>query len=340
MNRRRVYAVFWYQFAPHHVFLLLGYDFRAQIKIQVAGPSAVLSVIIENKDCFHASLAISQRMQKAVVCGKKQFRAWLSAGYKFSSPEICASQESPLDNRQFFPLLYINGGSNRVNVGFLNNSQKFVCKLLPRILAPSLKFSESWPKFLRVKLAHASARDHLTPSPRQACPSLLAAHVSSDHTAIIVLAALVKKHLQHAVRLSWRPIRNGRKPPKSRPTYRLLIIAWHCSRLSAYLLSMDTSHSFNRFTHPLLAGLRPPLAPAEYLRYKLAYNPLGRSAMASLSEYMARYDHEHTNVWNKVCHGIGIPLVIAGIVLLLMLHWQIGLALFILGWIFLFGGHR
>ena len=62
--------------------------------------------------------------------------------------------------------------------------------------------------------------------------------------------------------------------------------------------------------------------------------------MASLSEYMARYDHEHTNVWNKVCHGIGIPLVITGIVFSVMLHWQIGLALFILGWIFLFGGHR
>jgi len=62
--------------------------------------------------------------------------------------------------------------------------------------------------------------------------------------------------------------------------------------------------------------------------------------MASLSEYMARYNHEHTNVWNKICHGIGIPLVIAGIVLLFMLRWKIGLALFVLGWIFLFGGHR
>lgn len=62
--------------------------------------------------------------------------------------------------------------------------------------------------------------------------------------------------------------------------------------------------------------------------------------MASLSEYMARYDHEHTNVWNKVCHAIGIPLVIAGIVLLFMLRWKTGLVLFILGWTFLFGGHR
>ncbi|HKV27202.1 MAG TPA: DUF962 domain-containing protein [Candidatus Acidoferrales bacterium] len=62
--------------------------------------------------------------------------------------------------------------------------------------------------------------------------------------------------------------------------------------------------------------------------------------MTSLSEYMARYDHEHTNGWNKVCHGIGIPMVIAGIVLLLILRWKTGLALFVLGWILLFGGHR
>ncbi len=62
--------------------------------------------------------------------------------------------------------------------------------------------------------------------------------------------------------------------------------------------------------------------------------------MTSLSEYMARYDHEHTNGWNKVCHGVGIPLVIAGIVLLIMLRWKVGLTLFVLGWILLFGGHR
>lgn len=76
---------------------------------------------------------------------------------------------------------------------------------------------------------------------------------------------------------------------------------------------------------------------------RLAYNGTTfprRSALASLSEYMARYDHEHTNRWNKVCHGIGIPLVIAGLILLILLRWKLGLSLFVLGWIFLFGGHR
>lgn len=62
--------------------------------------------------------------------------------------------------------------------------------------------------------------------------------------------------------------------------------------------------------------------------------------MASLSEYMMRYDHEHKNPWNKVCHGIGIPLILAGILLLALLRWRSGLALFVGGWIFLFGGHR
>ncbi|HEV2289781.1 MAG TPA: DUF962 domain-containing protein [Candidatus Acidoferrales bacterium] len=62
--------------------------------------------------------------------------------------------------------------------------------------------------------------------------------------------------------------------------------------------------------------------------------------MPDLSEYMARYDREHTNRWNKIFHGIGIPMVIAGLVLLLMMRWRFGLGLFVLGWIFLFGGHR
>lgn len=62
--------------------------------------------------------------------------------------------------------------------------------------------------------------------------------------------------------------------------------------------------------------------------------------MASLSECMARYDREHTNPWNKLCHAIGIPLVIVGLILLIFLRWKLGLSLFVLGWIFLFGGHR
>jgi Protein of unknown function (DUF962) len=60
----------------------------------------------------------------------------------------------------------------------------------------------------------------------------------------------------------------------------------------------------------------------------------------SLSQYMAQYDHEHTNPWNKVMHAIGIPFIIAGIILLWITWWRIGLALFVGGWILLFAGHR
>jgi uncharacterized membrane protein YGL010W len=62
--------------------------------------------------------------------------------------------------------------------------------------------------------------------------------------------------------------------------------------------------------------------------------------VSTLDRYMAEYDHEHTKPWNKVLHAIGIPLIFAGVVLLFMRHWQFGVALFVLGWIFLFAGHR
>lgn len=62
--------------------------------------------------------------------------------------------------------------------------------------------------------------------------------------------------------------------------------------------------------------------------------------MAGLQRYMAQYDHEHHNPWNKVFHAVGIPAILAGIVLLLLLHWKPGLALFLGGWILLFAGHR
>lgn len=62
--------------------------------------------------------------------------------------------------------------------------------------------------------------------------------------------------------------------------------------------------------------------------------------MPSFSHYMSQYDHEHTNPWNKVLHAIGIPIILAGILLFMLTYWRIGLALFVGGWIFLFAGHR
>jgi hypothetical protein len=55
---------------------------------------------------------------------------------------------------------------------------------------------------------------------------------------------------------------------------------------------------------------------------------------------MAQYDHEHSSAWNKVLHGVGIPMIFAGVVLLILTKWIWGSAFLVGGWIFLFLGHR
>ena len=62
--------------------------------------------------------------------------------------------------------------------------------------------------------------------------------------------------------------------------------------------------------------------------------------MASLADYMARYEQEHHNAWNRVLHGVGIPLIFAGVILLILLRWKLGLALFAGGWAMLLVGHK
>lgn len=61
--------------------------------------------------------------------------------------------------------------------------------------------------------------------------------------------------------------------------------------------------------------------------------------MAGLGHYMAQYDHEHHNGWNKLLHGIGIPMIFIGVATLFF-SWRIGLVVFLLGWVLLFVGHR
>ncbi|HWQ02927.1 MAG TPA: DUF962 domain-containing protein [Candidatus Nitrosotenuis sp.] len=61
--------------------------------------------------------------------------------------------------------------------------------------------------------------------------------------------------------------------------------------------------------------------------------------MPPIDEYMNRYDHEHHNGWNKLLHGIGIPAILVGLVLLFF-NWQWGLGLFAGGWVLLFVGHK
>ncbi len=62
--------------------------------------------------------------------------------------------------------------------------------------------------------------------------------------------------------------------------------------------------------------------------------------MPSLAHYMAQYDHEHSSAWNKLLHGLGIPMIFTGIVILFFMKWVWGAGFFIGGWVFLFLGHR
>jgi hypothetical protein len=39
--------------------------------------------------------------------------------------------------------------------------------------------------------------------------------------------------------------------------------------------------------------------------------------MPLLAHYMDQYDHEHSSGWNKLLHGLGIPMIFVGIVLLI-----------------------
>lgn len=62
--------------------------------------------------------------------------------------------------------------------------------------------------------------------------------------------------------------------------------------------------------------------------------------MPKLAHYMQQYDHEHESSWNKLLHGIGIPLIFAGIVLLILMKWIWGVGFFLGGWALLFLGHK
>ena len=50
--------------------------------------------------------------------------------------------------------------------------------------------------------------------------------------------------------------------------------------------------------------------------------------MLSLAHYMTQYDHEHESGWNKFLHGVGIPMIFAGIILLLFTKWILGAGFF------------
>ncbi|HJZ82490.1 MAG TPA: DUF962 domain-containing protein [Pyrinomonadaceae bacterium] len=50
------------------------------------------------------------------------------------------------------------------------------------------------------------------------------------------------------------------------------------------------------------------------------------------------YQHKHQHPLNRLCHGVGIPLIVISLPLLFF-RWRWALLLFVLGWVFQFIGH-
>jgi uncharacterized membrane protein YGL010W len=64
----------------------------------------------------------------------------------------------------------------------------------------------------------------------------------------------------------------------------------------------------------------------------------------SWDEWVAQYGRSHQHPVNRVCHTVGIPLIVVSIPLLLAATavpglWRLALALFVAGWALQFLGH-
>jgi uncharacterized membrane protein YGL010W len=54
--------------------------------------------------------------------------------------------------------------------------------------------------------------------------------------------------------------------------------------------------------------------------------------------FLEKYRAEHTHPMNRLTHSIGIPMIVLSLIVVLF-NWQIGLAMFVVGWILQFIGH-
>jgi uncharacterized membrane protein YGL010W len=55
--------------------------------------------------------------------------------------------------------------------------------------------------------------------------------------------------------------------------------------------------------------------------------------------WMAQYSASHQHPVNRLCHTIGIPLILISLFVALSGAWRAALVLFVAGWIFQFVGH-
>lgn len=61
--------------------------------------------------------------------------------------------------------------------------------------------------------------------------------------------------------------------------------------------------------------------------------------MRSFQAHMELYRAEHRTIGCKISHLIGVPLIVASFPALIF-NWRWAIALFVIGWIFQFAGHR
>jgi uncharacterized membrane protein YGL010W len=64
----------------------------------------------------------------------------------------------------------------------------------------------------------------------------------------------------------------------------------------------------------------------------------------TMDEWVTEYAKSHQHPVNRLCHTLGIPLIVVALVVLLVALgvpglWRLGLGLFVLGWVFQFVGH-
>jgi uncharacterized membrane protein YGL010W len=64
----------------------------------------------------------------------------------------------------------------------------------------------------------------------------------------------------------------------------------------------------------------------------------------SWEDWIAQYGQSHQHPVNRLCHTLGIPLIVVSLPLFLVVllvpgFWPVPVSLFIVGWIFQFVGH-
>jgi uncharacterized membrane protein YGL010W len=64
----------------------------------------------------------------------------------------------------------------------------------------------------------------------------------------------------------------------------------------------------------------------------------------SWEDWIAQYGQSHQHPVNRLCHTLGIPLIVVSLPLFLVVlpvpgFWPVPVALFLVGWVFQFVGH-